>query len=57
LHYGGYTSGQAFVNGLTPAVYVGAIVVAFGALAAFGIKRRPKSADVVTLEPALENAA
>jgi MFS family permease len=56
-HYGGYTSGQAFVNGLTPAVYVGAIVVAFGAVAAFAIKRRPTSADVVRLEPALENAA
>src|SRR4051812_412351 len=41
-HYGGYTSGEAFVDGMTPAVYVGAGIVALGSLAAFGIKRRPK---------------
>jgi EmrB/QacA subfamily drug resistance transporter len=55
-HFGGYSSGTAFVDGMTPAVYVGAAVVALGAIAAFAIKRRPKS-DVVALEPALENAA
>jgi EmrB/QacA subfamily drug resistance transporter len=38
--YGGYESGQAFVDGLTPAVYVGAAVVALGALAALLIPRR-----------------
>jgi MFS family permease len=38
-HYGGYGSGQSFVDGLTPAIYVGAAVVAVGALAALGIKR------------------
>ena len=43
-------------NGMTPAVYVGAAVVALGSVAAFAIKRRPKS-DVVALEPALEAAA
>ena len=43
-HYGGYTSGQSFVDGMTPAVYVGAAVVALGSLAAFGIKRRPRAA-------------
>ena len=43
-HYGGYTSGQAFVDGMTPAVYVGAAVVGLGSLAAFGIKRRPRAA-------------
>jgi EmrB/QacA subfamily drug resistance transporter len=42
-HYGGYTSGQAFVDGMTPAVYVGAAVVGVGSLAAFAIKRRPKA--------------
>ena len=42
-HYGGYTSGQAFVDGMTPAVYVGAAVVALGSVAAFGIKRRPRA--------------
>jgi EmrB/QacA subfamily drug resistance transporter len=55
-HFGGYTSGTAFVDGLNPAVFAGAAVVALGAVAAFAIKRRPKS-DVVVLEPALENAA
>src|SRR6478735_5757639 len=42
-HYGGYTSGQAFVDGMTPAVYVGAVVVGLGSIAAFGIKRRPRA--------------
>src|SRR4051794_5042116 len=55
-HYGGYTSGGAFTDGMTPAVWIGAIVVALGAIAAFGIKRRPK-VEVVQLEPALESAA
>src|SRR4051794_21055501 len=47
-HYGGYTSGAAFVDGMTPAVYAGAAIVALGSLAAFAIKRRP-TADA--LEP------
>jgi EmrB/QacA subfamily drug resistance transporter len=38
-HYGGYGSGQSYVDGLVPAIYVGAAVVAVGALAALGIKR------------------
>jgi EmrB/QacA subfamily drug resistance transporter len=38
-HYGGYGSGQTFVDGLQPAIYAGAGVVAVGALAALGIKR------------------
>jgi len=45
-HYGGYTSGAAFVDGMTPAVYVGAAIVALGSLAAFGIKRRPRAEQV-----------
>jgi EmrB/QacA subfamily drug resistance transporter len=55
-HYGGYSSGTAFVDGMTPAVYVGAAVVALGALAMFSIKRRPKR-EVVELEPAYDVAA
>jgi EmrB/QacA subfamily drug resistance transporter len=55
-HYGGYSSGTAFVNGMTPAVYVGAAVVALGSLALFAIKRRPKG-EVLELEPAIEQAA
>jgi EmrB/QacA subfamily drug resistance transporter len=56
-HYGGYGSGTSFVDGMTPAVWIGAAVVAVGSLAAFAIRLRPKSAEVVALEPALENAA
>ena len=55
-HYGGYTSHEAFTNGLTPAVWVGAVVVAFGAVAAFAIKRRPQR-EAVALEPSFEPAA
>jgi EmrB/QacA subfamily drug resistance transporter len=56
-HYGGYRTGQTFVDGMVPSVYVGAVVVAFGALAAFGIKWRRRKGEVVELEPALESAA
>ena len=38
-HYGGYGTGQTFVDGLNPAIYVGAGVVAAGAVAALGISR------------------
>jgi EmrB/QacA subfamily drug resistance transporter len=40
--YGGYGTGTSFVNGMTPAVYVGAAVVAVGAVAAFAIRRQPR---------------
>ena len=57
-HYGGYGTGTSFVNGLTPAVWVGAVVVGIGALAAIAIPRRkPPVAAVQELEPALEAAA
>ncbi|HZU20764.1 MAG TPA: DHA2 family efflux MFS transporter permease subunit [Gaiellaceae bacterium] len=36
-HAGGYSSGRAFVDGMTPAVWIGAAVVMVGALAAFAI--------------------
>jgi EmrB/QacA subfamily drug resistance transporter len=39
-HYGGYGTGQSFVDGLTPALYVGAAFVAAGAVAALGIARK-----------------
>ncbi len=35
--YGGYQSGETFVDGLTPALWLGAGVVALGAVAAFAI--------------------
>jgi EmrB/QacA subfamily drug resistance transporter len=56
-HYGGYTSGTAYVDGMNPAVFAGAAVVALGAVAAFAIKRRPKRAEAVELEPAFDAAS
>ncbi|HEY3920778.1 MAG TPA: DHA2 family efflux MFS transporter permease subunit [Gaiellaceae bacterium] len=53
-HAGGYRSGQAFTDGMVPAVYIGAIVVALGALAALLIRRRPVAVEAA---PALELAA
>ena len=47
---GSYASPQAFVDGMVPAVLIGAVVVAFGAVAAFAIPRaRRAQAD----EPAI----
>jgi len=56
-HYGGYRTGETFVHGMTPAVYVGAALVALGSVAAFSIKRHPRAAGVAALEPELEAAA
>jgi EmrB/QacA subfamily drug resistance transporter len=53
--YGGYSSGTAFVNGMTPAVYVGAAVVAFGSIAACAIKR-PRRAEANAPAGSLEAA-
>ena len=43
-HYGGYTSGASYVDGMNPAVFIGAVVVALGAVAAFAIRLRPTRA-------------
>jgi EmrB/QacA subfamily drug resistance transporter len=43
-HYGSYHSPHTFVSGLTPAMYLGAIIVALGALAALFIERRRQTA-------------
>jgi EmrB/QacA subfamily drug resistance transporter len=56
-HYGGYGTGASFVDGMRPAVYVGAAIVAIGALAAFAIKQRPKREVAVEAEALLEAAA
>jgi EmrB/QacA subfamily drug resistance transporter len=53
-HYGGYFSAEGFVDGLRPAVWVGAAIVGLGSLAAFAIPRRPRADEVP--EPALETA-
>ena len=42
-HYGGYLSGQEFVDGLRPAVWVGAAVVGLGAIASFAIPSRARA--------------
>jgi EmrB/QacA subfamily drug resistance transporter len=60
--YGGYGTGQSFVDGMTPAVWVGAALVGVGSLAAFAMGRKPRraaevGAEVVTLDPELEAAA
>jgi EmrB/QacA subfamily drug resistance transporter len=55
-HYGGYSSGETFVHGMTVSVYVGAAVVAVGAIAALAIKRPRRAEPAVAAEPALEAA-
>jgi EmrB/QacA subfamily drug resistance transporter len=51
-HVGGYSSGQAFVDGLTPALWIGAAVVALGAAAALAIPAVRRGEDAA-VEPAL----
>ena len=53
-HAGGYRTPTTFVDGMSTAVYVGAAVVAIGALAAFAIphERRRQRALVGAVEPA-----
>jgi EmrB/QacA subfamily drug resistance transporter len=52
-HAGGYASPVVFNEGLVPAVWVGAGVVALGSLAALAIPRRPRAAEATELEAAL----
>jgi EmrB/QacA subfamily drug resistance transporter len=54
-HYGGYGLPQHFVDGMRPAVYVGAALVAAGALAALAIPARRRPAEAP--QPAFEAAA
>src|SRR2546429_50126 len=49
-HYGGYGTGQTFVDGLGPALYVGAGVVAAGALSALAIRRPRRRAELEAQE-------
>jgi EmrB/QacA subfamily drug resistance transporter len=51
---GGYATGQSYVDGLIPAMQVGAVVVAFGALAALGLGGRTR---VVTDSEAFDGFA
>jgi EmrB/QacA subfamily drug resistance transporter len=57
--YGSYSSGPSFVDGMTPALWIGAAVVLTGAVAAFLIPRRGRAAEVevpVEAEALLEAA-
>jgi EmrB/QacA subfamily drug resistance transporter len=57
-HYGGYRNSTTFVNGMNASVYVGAAVVALGAVAMLAIGFRPRrTAAVQELLPELETAA
>jgi EmrB/QacA subfamily drug resistance transporter len=56
-HYGGYGTPQTFVDGLTPAVWVGAVVVAAGSLASLAIPRLRPSEERAEAEMALDSAA
>jgi MFS family permease len=53
---GSYVSGAAFVDGLLPALRVGAVMVAVGAVAALALASRPQPAAeaVTSVEPAAE---
>jgi MFS family permease len=55
-HYGGYGSGTSFVDGMNVSVWVGAVVVAVGAVASFLVPSRPESTDLVQVEPTPELA-
>ena len=56
--YGGYGSPQTFVDGLEPAIWVGAIVVGVGALISLAIprRRRPQEQQAEEVEVVLEAA-
>jgi predicted MFS family arabinose efflux permease len=46
---GGYESAQAFTDGLVPALWIGAVVVAVGAVVALLIPRKRRPAEAVAL--------
>jgi len=55
--YGGYRTGASFVDGMTPAIWVGAAIVLLGAVAAFAIPHRRRAAEAAVAEPAYAEAA
>ena len=55
-HYGGYLSGQDFVDGMRPAVWVGAAIVGVGSVAAFLVPSPARSEEDAP-ESALDVAA
>ena len=55
-HYGGYSTPDSFSNGMNAAVYVGAALVAVGALASFLIPRRRPVTEAEPVETRFEAA-
>ena len=55
-HYGSYASPATFSDGMVPAVWIGAVVVAAGSIAAFAIKRSRRE-EAAAQDVALELAA
>jgi EmrB/QacA subfamily drug resistance transporter len=55
-HYGGYLSGQDFVDGMRPAVFVGATLVGVGSVLAFLVPSPARAREEVP-EPVLDIAA
>jgi MFS family permease len=55
-HYGSYASGTSYVDGMLPALWIGASVVLVGAGAAFAIGRWRRAEAVVEETPLLEAA-
>jgi EmrB/QacA subfamily drug resistance transporter len=56
-HVGGYQTAESFTHGMNVAVWIGAVVVLAGAVAAFLIPRRPRRQEAERLEPVFESAA
>src|SRR5207249_2255810 len=56
-HYGSYASGTSYVDGMVPALWIGAAVVLAGAASAFAIGRRRVRAAEPVGDVALEAAA
>jgi len=56
---GSYATGQSFVDGLIPAMQIGAVVVGLGAVAALALGGRPRAVDATVDEaaPEFEGAA
>src|SRR5437764_335349 len=54
---GRYQSGQAFTDGMVPAVYIGAVIVLLGSLAAFAIPRTVRRRPVPEGRMAIELSA
>jgi len=54
--HGGYTSGQAYVDGLVPAVWVGAVVLFIGALVALLVPAKGRTAAAPVGEPVTADA-